>query len=76
LTAEEDHQRMMRVLGIERLRTGATEFPPVETALTDGDVAYRQHAGGHFPGPNWPTFIDFASRYLKAPPTATSARRN
>ena len=44
---------------------GATEFPPIETALTDGEVAYRQHAGGHFPGPNWPTFIDFASRYFK-----------
>lgn len=44
---------------------GATEFPPVETALIDGDLAYRQHAGGHFPGPNWPTFITFAGRYLK-----------
>ncbi len=44
---------------------GATEFPSVETALIDGDVAFRQHAGGHFPGPNWPTFITFASRYLK-----------
>jgi hypothetical protein len=46
---------------------GAAEFPPTETALIDGDLAYRQHAGGHFPGPNWPTFITFASRYLKAP---------
>jgi GH35 family endo-1,4-beta-xylanase len=44
---------------------GATEFPPTETALLDGDLAFRQHAGGHFPGPNWPTFITFAGRYLK-----------
>ena len=46
---------------------GTTEFPPVETALMEGELAYRQHAGGHWPGPNWPTFITFASRYLKAP---------
>lgn len=23
----------------------------------DGDVAFRQHAGGHTPVPNWPVFI-------------------
>jgi hypothetical protein len=43
---------------------GTAEFPPIETALIDGDVAFRQHSGGHTPGPNWPTFIAFASRYL------------
>jgi len=49
---------------------GTAEFPPMETPLTDGDVAFRQHSGGHTPGPNWPTFLTFASRYLK-----TSAAR-
>jgi hypothetical protein len=44
---------------------GTTEFPPVETTLIDGEVAFRQHIGGHTPGPNWPTFLMFASRYLK-----------
>ncbi len=47
---------------------GTTEFPPLETTLTDGDVAFRQHSGGHTPGPNWPTFLTFASRYIKGPP--------
>jgi hypothetical protein len=42
---------------------GTMEFPPQETTLTDGDVAFRQHAGGHTTGPNWPTFIQFAERY-------------
>ncbi len=51
---------------------GAAEFPPIETALIDGDVAFRQHSGGHTPGPNWPTFLAFASRYIKAPPQATA----
>ena len=46
---------------------GTAEFPPVETALIDGDVAFRQHAGGHTDLPNWPTFLAFADRYMKAP---------
>lgn len=44
---------------------GATEFPPIETALVDGEIAFRQHRGGHTTGPNWPTFIKYASRYFK-----------
>ena len=40
------------------------EFPPIETALISGDTGFRQHSGGHTPGPNWPTFLDFASRYF------------
>ena len=46
---------------------GATEFPPMETTLIDGEIAFRQHTGGHTTGPNWPTFLTFASRYLKTP---------
>jgi hypothetical protein len=41
------------------------EFPPKETALIDGEIAYRQHSEGHTPGPNWPTFLEFASRHFK-----------
>ena len=43
---------------------GATEFPPIETTLIEGDIGFRQHSGGHTPGPNWPTFLTFAARYL------------
>jgi hypothetical protein len=44
---------------------GTTDFPPIETALIDGELGFRQHNQGHTPAPNWPTFLDFASRYLK-----------
>ena len=56
---------------------GTTEFPPIETALIDGDVAFRQHSGGHTPAPNWPTFITFADRYIGNPAVArtTAAAR-
>jgi endoglucanase len=43
---------------------GTTEFPPMETALLDGEVAFRQHSGGHTAAPNWPTFLTFAARHL------------
>ena len=46
---------------------GTTEFPPTETALIGGDLAFRQHPDGHTPVPNWPAFLEFASRYLDAP---------
>jgi hypothetical protein len=45
----------------------ATEFPPQETPVIGGELAFRQHSGGHTPVPNWPTFIEFASRYITAP---------
>jgi len=51
---------------------GTAEFPPIETPLIDGDVAFRQHSGGHTPGPNWPTFLAFAGRYIKGPPLAAA----
>ena len=49
-----------RLLGKKGL--GTTQFPKVETGLMDGALAFRQHAGGHTDGPNWPVFIEFAER--------------
>jgi putative membrane-bound dehydrogenase-like protein len=44
---------------------GTSVMPKQETGLVEGEVAFRQHAGGHTTGPNWPTFLKFASRYLE-----------
>ncbi|HYJ47425.1 MAG TPA: hypothetical protein VEV81_12500, partial [Pyrinomonadaceae bacterium] len=46
---------------------GVAEMPQMETPLITGEVAWRQHSGGHTTGPNWPTFLSFASRYIKGP---------
>lgn len=43
---------------------GAAEFPPQETSLMDGDIAFRQHSAGHTVVPNWPYFIKFAEKYF------------
>lgn len=52
-----------RLLGKKDL--GTTVFPQQETTLADGEIAFRQHSGGHTTGPNWPYFLAFASRYFK-----------
>lgn len=52
-----------RLLGKRDL--GTTEFPPMETPLIDGEIAFRQHKGGHTTGPNWPTFLKYAERYFR-----------
>ncbi len=54
-----------KLLGKKDMAT--TQFPSTGTTLIDGDIAFRQHHGGHTPGPNWPTFLTFAERYLKTP---------
>lgn len=61
-----------RLLGKKDL--GATEFPPIEVALIDGEIAFRQHSGGHTTGPNWPTFLNFASRYIQSPSPVNTPR--
>jgi hypothetical protein len=63
---------VFRLLGKKDL--GTTEFPPVETGLIEGELAFRQHRGGHTTGPNWPTFLTFASRYIKGPPLAAGPK--
>ena len=53
---------------------GTIDFPPMETALLDGDIAFREHTGGHTTGPNWPYFLTFASRYIHGPNGAPSSK--
>lgn len=49
------------LLGKKPLQTSI--FPPIQTFLDEGDLAFRQHEGGHTVGPNWPYFIEWAKRY-------------
>ena len=43
-------------------------MPPLGAVLLAGDVAWRQHHGGHTDLPNWRYFMRFARRYIQAPP--------
>lgn len=62
-----------RLLGKKDL--GTTIFPPIETPLISGEIAFRQHTGGHTPEPNWPTFFEFASRYLHTHSTVSAKQQ-
>ncbi len=50
-----------RLLGTKDM--GTKIFPPIGTSLSDGEIAFRQHAGGHSTGPNWSTWIAWATKY-------------
>jgi hypothetical protein len=41
-------------------------LPPVGT-LVGGEMAFRQHSGGHTSGPNIPIFFDWIPNYIKSP---------
>jgi hypothetical protein len=57
-----------RLLGKKDLGTPGNYLtdlmPPINTVLLDGDLAWRQHNGGHTDGPNWPAFLQWAGRYI------------
>lgn len=41
------------------------KMPPVLTGLLDGELAWRQHDGGHTDAPNFKYFIPWANKFLK-----------
>jgi hypothetical protein len=51
-----------RLLGAKGLGEG--EYEGVGTEIISGDIAFRQHEGGHTNAPNWEAFLDFAERYF------------
>lgn len=59
---------VFRLLGAKDLGvTGdyrSAKKPPVNTGLLDGQLAWRQHDGGHTDAPNWKYFIPWADRLL------------
>jgi lysophospholipase L1-like esterase len=44
----------------------SAKMPPVNAGLLDGQLAWRQHDGGHTDAPNWKYFIPWAARWLNA----------
>ena len=41
------------------------KMPPVLHGLLDGQLAWRQHDGGHTDAPNYEYFIPWADKFLK-----------
>ncbi len=61
-------QPVFRLLGAKDLGISAdyraAKMPPVNTGLLDGQLAWRQHDGGHTDAPNWKYFIPWADKFL------------
>jgi len=72
---------VFRLLGAKDLGTSddynKEKMPPVDVGLLDGQLAWRQHDGGHTDAPNWKYFIQWADGFFKrsytpAPPMPAS----
>ncbi len=61
--------KVFTLLGAKDIGTNenyqTAKMPAVNHGLLDGQLAWRQHDGGHTDGPNWKYFIPWASRELK-----------
>jgi hypothetical protein len=59
---------VFRLLGARDLGTSddytKEKMPAVNVGLLNGQLAWRQHDGGHTDGPNWKHFIPWADRML------------
>jgi len=62
-------QPVFRLLGAKDLGRSddykTEKMPAVNVGLLDGQLAWRQHDGGHTDAPNWKYFIPWADRFLK-----------
>lgn len=63
-------QKVYRLLGAKDLGRSDDymneKMPPVNTDLLDGDLAWRQHDGGHTDAPNIPHFIRWANQRFQS----------
>jgi hypothetical protein len=48
-------------------------MPPVNQ-LIGGELAWRQHSGGHTDQPQWPHFFDWIANYISSPAAPAAAR--
>jgi hypothetical protein len=72
-------QPVFRLLGAKTLGVSddyrKEKMPAVNVGLLDGQLAWRQHDGGHTDGPNWKYFIPWADKFLKHSPSASTSSR-
>lgn len=61
-------QRVFRLLGAKDLGVPdgyrTAKMPPVNVGLLDGQLAWRQHDGGHTDAPNVKYFLQWADRFI------------
>jgi len=62
---------VFKLLGVKDLGVSndyhTEKMPPVNTGLMDGELAWRQHDGGHTDAPNMKYFIEWANKFFNEP---------
>jgi len=70
---------VFRLLGAKDLGTSdnyrTEKMPPVNVGLLHGQLAWRQHDGGHTDAPNWKYFIPWADGLLGLMPSVEAVAR-
>ena len=73
-----DASRVFTLLGAKGLNVGSlnvegdyrtAKMPPVNQGLLDGQLAWRQHDGGHTDAPNMKWFLQWADKFIGHSPT-------
>jgi len=62
-----DASRVYKLLGVPGLEEGdyrTAKMPPVNQGLLDGQLAWRQHDGGHTDAPNMKWFLEWADKFI------------
>jgi (4-O-methyl)-D-glucuronate---lignin esterase len=72
-------QPVFRLLGAKGLGVSddymKEKMPAVNVGMLDGQLAWRQHDGGHTDGPNWKYFIPWADKFLKHSSSVTDGSK-
>ncbi|MDB5263479.1 MAG: hypothetical protein JWQ14_2762, partial [Adhaeribacter sp.] len=67
---------VFKLLGAKDLGVGndykTSKMPGVNVGLLNGELAWRQHDGGHTDAPNIKYFIQWADKFVKQTPPGTS----
>jgi lysophospholipase L1-like esterase len=70
-------QPVFRLLGAKDLGVSdeymKEKMPPVNVGLLEGELAWRQHDGGHTDAPNWKHFLSWADYFFKRRYTPSDA---
>jgi lysophospholipase L1-like esterase len=65
--------RLLGARGLGRSHDYTTEhMPPVNVGLLDGELAWRQHDGGHTDAPNWKYFLAWTDDHFRRRSTPTT----
>jgi hypothetical protein len=56
--------KLLGAVGLEEVDYRTAKMPPVNQGLLNGQLAWRQHDGGHTDAPNVKWFLEWADKYI------------